>query len=154
MIELKPKMLYLMHIDWNWIKQRPQYLEEELEKTFDVVIFCPRNYRLKEYNDKENIRVFYTIPFIRRFYRLAKIDDWREKKAIRKLIRKVQPDYIYATSPSFSDCIPQWYTGRVIYDCMDNMLAFHNKKALIEKAAIQEKAMIHRADYVLSLIHI
>lgn len=147
---MKPKMLYLMHIDWNWIKQRPQYIEEELEKTYDISVFCPRNYRLKKYNDKDNIFVFYTIPFIRRHPRLAKIDDWRKKKSIEKLIKKIDPQYIYSTSPSFSDCIPQWYKGCIIYDCMDNMLAFHSKPALIDRVAKQELTMVQRASIILA----
>lgn len=146
----KPRMLYLMHIDWNWIRQRPQYLEDELEKSYDITVFCPRNYRLKEYRDKDNISVFYTIPFIRRYPYVARIDDWRKKKAIEKIIKKSKPEYIYSTSPEFSYCIPQWYKGCVIYDCMDNMIAFHSNQRLIERVADQESAMVHRADIILA----
>lgn len=147
---MKPKMLYLMHIDWNWIKQRPQYIEEEMERFCDVTIFCPRNYRLKEYSDKENIKVFYTIPFIRRYPRLAGIDELRIKLSVERIIKKIQPDYIYITAPSFSDCIPEWYDGCVVYDCMDNMIAFEKKQALVDKVAAQEYKMTTRADIVLT----
>ena len=87
----KKKMLYLMHIDWNWIKQRPQYIEEGLEKYFDITIVCPRNYRLKEYKDKRNVKVFYTIPFIRRYRGVWKIDDIRRKQYINNIINKINP---------------------------------------------------------------
>ena len=32
------KMLYMMHIDWDWIFQRPQILAMELSKYFDVTV--------------------------------------------------------------------------------------------------------------------
>ena len=115
-MEEKRKLLYLMHIDWNWIKQRPQYIEESLEAVFDVTIFCPRNYRLKEYHDKPNIKVFYSIPFIRRYPGIWMLDQYRKKIIINHLIQRTKPDVIFSTSPEYADCIPPSFTGTVAYD--------------------------------------
>lgn len=144
------RMLYLMHIDWNWIKQRPQYIEECLEDNYVVTVFCPRNYRLKEYNDKKNMRVFYSIPFIRRFRCLWKIDEFRKSRIVRRLIKGIKPEYIYSTHPEFGRMIPCSYGGVVIYDCMDDMLAFQSKKSYVERAEKQENSMVERADIVLA----
>lgn len=146
----KKKLLYLMHIDWNWIKQRPQYIEEALEKDFEVTILCPRNYRLKEYHDKNNIKVFYTIPFIRRYPGIWKIDDVRKQIRIKNLIRKIKPDVVYCTSPEFASALAESYSGRIIYDCMDDMLAFNKQSHYLERVGQQEKAMVQRADIVLA----
>lgn len=146
----KGKMLYLMHIDWNWIKQRPQYIEEALEDYFDVTIMCPRNYRLKQYNDKPNCTVFYSIPFIRRYPGLWKIDAFRKKRRVHRYIRKEKPDCIYLTSPEFGKCIPSFYSGVVIYDCMDDMLAFNKEKHYVDRVSAQEKEAIKKSDIILA----
>ena len=142
------KILYLMHIDWNWIKQRPQYIEEALEKGHDITIFCPRNYRLKEYHDKENVKVFYTIPFIRRYPGIWKIDDVRKRFKIGRMVQKIKPDVIYCTSPEFASIIQKSFKGKVVYDCMDDMLAFSKQSHLKERVRKQEEAMVERADTV------
>ena len=144
----KKKMLYLMHIDWNWIKQRPQYIEEEIEKYYDVTILCPRNYRLKEYHDKENVKVFYTIPFIRRYPVIWRIDDIRKRIIIGNLVRKLRPDVVFCTAPEFSSSIPSSYKGFVAYDCMDDMLAFNTQRHFVERVKKQEKDIVVRANAV------
>ena len=37
-------ILYLMHIDWNWIKQRPQYIAEGLSKKYRVIVMYKHTY--------------------------------------------------------------------------------------------------------------
>ena len=146
----KKKMLYLMHIDWNWIKQRPHYIEEGLEEYFDVTIICPRNYRIKERQFKKGTKVFYTIPFIRRFPIIWKIDLYRKMALIHRYIRIISPDVIYTTSPEYAQCIPNWYKGKVIYDCMDDMLAFNTQSHYVERVSKQESKMAYRADVILA----
>jgi hypothetical protein len=146
----KERMLYLMHIDWDWIKQRPQYIKESLEKYYDIFTFCPRNYRIKKHCNVYNMKVFYSIPFIRRFRLLWEIDECRKRRIINRLIQKYNPAYVYATHPEYGEMIPPTYTGVVIYDCMDDMLAFHSKSYYIKRATEQETTMVHRADLVLA----
>lgn len=62
----KKRILYAMDLDWSWIKQRPQFIEERLENKFDVYVTCIRNYRIRKYYSKDNMSVFYRIPFISR----------------------------------------------------------------------------------------
>ena len=141
-------LLYLMHIDWNWIKQRPQYIEEALEKDFDVFIICPRNYRLRDYDDKPNMKVFYSIPFLRRFPHICNINSWIESALIKNRIKRLKPDVIYMTSPQFAIYIPESYKGKVVYDCMDDMLAFGNDKYFRERTRKRELAAANKADII------
>jgi len=147
---MKKKILYVMHVDWNWIKQRPHFIEEHLEDEFDVVVLCPRNYRIKEYHDKQNIHVFYTIPFVRRFPVLWRIDHFRDRQFVRKYIDKEKPDIIYATHPRYGEYIPKSYEGKVLYDCMDDMLSFNKKSGYVSRISKQETIMMDRADIVLA----
>ena len=58
------KILYVMHVDWDWIKQRPHFLAEQLSLHFDVrVIYAfARNRSLLVKRQGENVR---TLPMIR-----------------------------------------------------------------------------------------
>lgn len=147
---MKPKMLYLMHIDWSWIKQRPQYIEEALEEQFDVTVICTRNYRLKEYKVKDNVKVFYSIPFIRRFPWIWKIDVYRKARMVGQYIKKNKPEYIYLTSPQLGACVPKGYSGTVIYDCMDDMLAFNTAKHYVDRVSVQEKETVDKSEIILA----
>lgn len=146
----KKKMLYLMHIDWSWIKQRPQYIEEALEEQFDVTVICTRNYRLKEYKEKENVKVFFPIPFIRRFPLVWKIDMFRKSRIVKRFISKNNPDFIYLTSPQLGHCVPSDYSGITLYDCMDDMLAFNTAKHYVNRISAQEKETVEKSDVILA----
>ena len=37
------KMLYCMHIGWNWIKQRPHFIAEELANEYDLTVISDYN---------------------------------------------------------------------------------------------------------------
>ena len=146
----KKKMLYLMHIDWNWIKQRPQYIKEGLDHYYNIFVMCPRNYRINAIDDIDNMKVFYSIPFIRRFRGLWKIDEHRKSRTVKRLIREYKPDYVYATHPEFGKMIPKSYKGIIVYDCMDDMLSFHSKSYYTKRAIEQEFVTVQRADVVLA----
>jgi len=53
---MKSKILYLMHVDWEWIKQRPQFIAEGLSKFYDVHVFFPVSYfnKFNKINKKIN----------------------------------------------------------------------------------------------------
>ena len=144
----KKRILYVMHLDWSWIKQRPQFIEEGLENEFNVYVLCIRGYRIKKYIDKDNMSVFYRFPFISRYPQLWKINHFRLKHFINKHILQFNPDIIYVSSPDFIEGIPLSYKGKIVYDCMDDMIAFafpHIKEVMLR----YEQTLIKRADAVI-----
>ena len=48
----KQKIIYIEHVEWNYIKQRPQYIAENLSKNFDVTVYSPYSYKLGKRNFK------------------------------------------------------------------------------------------------------
>ncbi len=38
----KQSILYLMHIPWGWIKQRPHFIAEILSNFYSVNLFCEK----------------------------------------------------------------------------------------------------------------
>lgn len=142
------KLLYLIHVDWNWIFQRPQIIELQLEKDFNCTVINRKFLLKKELKNKN--------PYPQKMiniYQFPKEYKFKLIKCINKIIFKLcvrnikSYDYIWITSPLLYDLIPYNYKGKVIYDCMDNhvsMASNYMKKKISE----QEKKLINRADYI------
>ncbi|MDK2887012.1 MAG: teichuronic acid biosynthesis glycosyltransferase TuaH [Thermosipho sp. (in: thermotogales)] len=123
---MKKKMLYVMHIDWNWIKQRPQFLAEELAKFYDLTVVYTYGYRRKllVHNQKNNINRFvalYRLPHQRfrntLFGRI--INDTILKLQFRMFDNNY--DYVWLTSPTYVNFIKNRFKkSKIIYDCMDD----------------------------------
>lgn len=146
-------IIYVMHVDWNWIKQRPQYIAEFLGKNNTVSIVYDKNYkshRLSSNDPPENcsLRAFYRIPgeFKNRFIRL--LNSFHRKALLRNLIRSSNTDVLWLSFPTMVDSIPDNYRGIVVYDCMDDHFAMASARA---KSVILEceNRLLKRADLVL-----
>ena len=83
-----------MHIGWNWIKQRPHYIAEELSKKYDVTVISDYNYRIKKVKiiDRETLH-------IKNFYKIPKLDNTKHFMKINMLLRKIYYSYrVYCMS--------------------------------------------------------
>ena len=151
-----------MHISWGWIKQRPQFVAEELAKSCVVDVY----YRMSNYNKNGvnpmlndgnlTVKGFRNWPFERLTFIPVDI-SYRINKCIwdAKGIDVNSYDYIWVTDPmlwwSFSDQVNQSRT-KVIYDCMDDYSAFpymDNYPKFKEFKERQEKELLKKADFVL-----
>lgn len=151
------KILYLMHIDWNWIKQRPQFLAEGLAKNYKVTCVYPFSWRLKKKikNSHDNVKLIpiFQIPF-------------NKNKIIRYLNRYISNTIIkfIALFWNFEVIIvpsPWLYKNwmakkKIIYDCMDNYKAFIPKSdqeifARKEKDIVSNSTLISASsNYIIS----
>jgi len=94
-----------------------------------------------------NLKPIYAIPFISRFDNLAIINKLIEQRVVRRQIKK-KFDYVILNEPKQIDCIPEKYSGIVIYDCMDEHSEFVDdmqKQAII---TAYEKRLVERADII------
>ena len=128
-IDMK-KLLYLLHIDWNWIKQRPQFMAESLSKFYDIRCISPRwynrsNLQIGRKGEKSAIcnKEFYGLPFGKKFYWIRIFNNILRDIYIRVETGKFHPDYIYVTTPELYAPWMNKYEGKIIYDCMDNHIA-------------------------------
>ena len=155
------KILYISHISWGWIKQRPQFLAEELASTCQVdVLYRESNRRGKNLNPcfingNLSVRGFKNYPF-ERIQFIPPVVSHQINKWIWKLKRIdiCQYDYIWTTDPTlwwlFKDSIDKSKT-RVIYDCMDDNIAFpymDKYPKFKEFYMKRESELISSADYV------
>lgn len=155
------KILYITHVSWGWIKQRPQFLAEELAKVCQVdVYYRASNRRGKNLNPqfaKGNLSVngFKNYPFERLTF-LAPSLSHRINKMIwnAKAVKVSQYDYVWVTDPvlwwMMKDSIHK-DTTKLIYDCMDDNIAFPymDKYPRYKEFYMQmESELIRNADYV------
>lgn len=157
---MRKKILYITHIAWGWIKQRPQFLAEGLSKEYDIDVYFRMSNHLKGiYNnflsDNLNIRIkgFRNLPLERIPFLPLKSSYYINKLLWKKEgVSLKDYDYIWITDPLLWWQLPlKNYRGKVIYDCMDDLLSFpyyERYSKLISFIEIQEKRMLQKADYV------
>lgn len=148
---MKKKMLYISHVDWNWIKQRPHFIAEGLMEFFDVSVLYTfqnknRNKLQKRSTEGQDISPFYSIPMAGRIKPLGVVNRAFMKVQLARCIHRVNPDYIYLTYPTQMDYLPKQFSGKIIYDCMDDYVAMalgfqkenirENESRLIRRAAV------------------
>lgn len=147
------RMLYLCPVDWRWIKQRPQFLAEELAKHFDMRVLYPFANKRSTLQKKQPSPIvpmpWFTLPTLGgRISGIARVNDllFRLQTHLQLLIAR--PEFLWVSMPWQLPAIPKGYRGKVIYDCMDDYPAITMDAAGREKLIAQEKQLAERADVI------
>ncbi len=147
------KIVYVMQVDWNWIKQRPHFLAEELAKDQEMVVMYQHRYSRSGHQNRSGgdlkLRPIYVIPRGDRYPLLRNINRKIKNAAISAQVKKMKADCLYLTFPDQVEAIPKNFSGKVIYDCMDNHPAFLQDPAARQAVQAQEAALVARATHVL-----
>jgi len=149
----KKKILYFCHVDWRWIKQRPQFLAELLQGEYEVFVIYPWQNRRKGLRAKEATNVhLYAYKQIPSLGGKVKALKSFSKKyiiyQIKRKIAKLNPDIIWFTHPSQIDGLPDSYQGSIVYDCMDDHISMLINQDEKEKLLLQEQTILSRANRV------
>lgn len=148
------KILYYSLVDWNWIKQRPQFIALGLaERGFDVRTVYIRQYRRKGLQnidpEKVTLHPIYRIPpFGYRFPLLNKVNQWIVQHWVAWELRRFQPDILWLSHPSQLSDIPETFRGRIVYDCMDDYEVLGTDSSCFESVCRQEQDLCSRADLI------
>lgn len=148
------KILYLMHVDWRWIKQRPHFLAEGLSNFYDITVvhFCSKQYLFKNYNNSSTKDNFNLLPAIRLpLYQKKGIYGLNKsylKFYFKFLIERYNPDFIWITFPQLYDYIPSNIDCKIIYDCMDEATGFNFPDDFKSKILKLEKKLVKNASIV------
>ncbi len=150
---MSKSMAYLMHVDWNWIKQRPHFIAEHLSEDYDLDLYFVRNYK-----NRHAIRNDMASE-LRSVYQLTKVPYSSKRKSLQIAERVINfntllkiysthYDYIWITSPIMLQFvnIDRLSRSTIIYDCMDDVLAFPQSK--LSEAYLQrlEERLLLSAD--------
>lgn len=118
-----------MHVDWDWIKQRPQFIAEKLAVHFNLLICYPisRKRSLLSKNNRQGLNLcpFISIPFRQKNKVLYYLNIYMLKIFFGLVIYIFKPDFIWVTSPELFPYIPS-KKSKLIYDCMDDICEFHH----------------------------
>lgn len=142
------RLLYISHVPWDWTKQRPQFLAEELMNHYQVIYVQMGSFRKKTViNDKTvEIKSLFHIPFAR-FSLINYLNLLLYKIQLANLCRKA--DMIWFTSPQVLNWIPKRFFDSkfTVYDCMDDMIELFPSE---KKMRINEYKLFQQAALVLS----
>ncbi|GAA4014640.1 glycosyltransferase [Deinococcus rubellus] len=119
------KILYIMHVEWGWIKQRPHFIAEELSKSHHVRVYYQKMYsRFKRSENVSGIKrsAFFTIPKKSNIF-LGIVNNVILKIFFYTIIKLGKYNFIYVTHPDQLMYLPE-LTIPVIYDCMDDHSSF------------------------------
>lgn len=120
----KKKILYLMHVDWKWIYQRPHIIAKGLEQEYDVTVAYAFNYRRQKSWQKNNSKPKKLIPIFNIPYEGKNIvlhflnKVWIHYYRLRFSLGGY--DWIWLTAPFMLEYIRPACWDKVIYDCMDD----------------------------------
>ena len=149
-----PRILYVMHIDWDSPWQRPHELARQLAKEYDVeVAFAYGRHRsIMRDNDRSGLVVspFLQLPFRRRSALVAGVNRSLLRTVLGAMVRGSCVDVMWLTHPEQVEYLPSGYEGKVVYDCMDDALAFPQPAVFTERMKRDEAALVRRADLVLT----
>jgi teichuronic acid biosynthesis glycosyltransferase TuaH len=124
------RILYLMHVDWGWAKQRPHFIAESLSNKNNVLVTYPyyQNRKWLVKNKKTNIRSFpiRQIPFYDSFKFFNFFNFYWNSLINLFLIISYRPQIIWITSPELSLNFLRIGRAKIVYDCMDDIAGFKN----------------------------
>lgn len=153
------KILYLMHVPWGWIKQRPHFFAEYLVKDFAVDVYYKKPILVQKKNlliQEKNvsgltIKGFRQIPFEKiPLIKYLRLDFLNRFLLHVQLPNFNEYDYVWFTCPSMYMLFGSMLKSKneIIYDCMDDVLEFSfcKKNVLLKNKMLHaERELINRS---------
>lgn len=151
----KKRILYVMHIDWRWIKQRPHFIAEGLSDFYDITVvhFCSKRYLFRNSDasttNEKNLSILpaYRLPLYQNKV-VYSINRVYMQLYFKLLIKRYNPDFIWITFPQLYDYIPSNTGCKIIYDCMDDAIGFDFQDFFKSKIVKLEKKLIEDASVI------
>ncbi|MGE6667866.1 hypothetical protein [Paenibacillus xylanexedens] len=152
------KICYLMHVDWDWIKQRPHFISEGLSENYQVDIFFVRNYlnMKKNSNNTLNAKIaskymIKKVPLSSRFSLLKVLERLINHK-VYKMLESKEYDIVWTTSPVILDFVDlkKLKKRKLVYDCMDDVIEFYEQQNQKVEYLNKEKSLIQCSDLIIT----
>ena len=128
------KILYLLHTDWNWIKQRSQFLAENLAcNDFEVRVIYKYSFKRKNLVRNLTPLKIYGFPFLpfslRTIFLISLIYKTLWRLLLKIVVRLCKFDQIVVTHPLLIDYVVG-LNIKLIYDCHDDNAEFYHAGSL------------------------
>lgn len=146
---MKEEIVYIMHVPWGWIKQRPHFMAEHLSEYFDVHVYYLYNL-MKPFKGVSNESAVVT-PHKLIVFPSRHINNMTIPLQLRTRMKKSK--YVWLTHPALLRFVAPNLTDDhvVIYDCMDDAAEFPREAGdagLLGKVVDAEKRLCERADLI------
>jgi teichuronic acid biosynthesis glycosyltransferase TuaH len=146
------KILYLMNVDWDWVKQRPHFIAEGLSINNDVLILYPFLWRRSQVSSNPrsnlNLKLLISLPFGGKYNWISFLNIWIRKFFIYMILKKDSYDLIWISSIEIYQSLPFNHKSKIIYDCMDDVLGFVSNNKDIKKYEYLEKKLIYTSEHI------
>ena len=145
-----------MHIDWNWIKQRPHFIAEGLSHFFKVDAWHEKTYAGKrnlvnnstQKHPNLSVQCIKRLPFSR-FCIIYHINVLINRIILRKCYKNA--DIIWVPYSLYLPYYKKNNRQTIVYDCMDDILEFDLLSTSVKKRIMKyEKCLINQADIVIA----
>lgn len=145
------RMLYIMGIDWMWIRQRPQIIAESLANDYELTVVFPRSIialaKKRPVNSKIRYHILWTLPYQEKNVLIGKISSFINTRLFKKIDEFA---HIYIGYPLYTRYIPASYKGNIIYDCMDNYEFLYPDSKRVNILIEQETQLILRCNILIA----
>jgi glycosyltransferase involved in cell wall biosynthesis len=148
----KPRLLYVTHVDWGHIWQRPHHIATGLTGYFDVTVAAPtsRRRRLLVANPDDGLdrMSLLRVPGSIRFAPIFTLNNPLCAAQLRVRVRS-RVDCVMVTAPECFPWVAPWGGHSTLaYDCMDDAQAFPGDGEVRRAKSSLERALLARADVV------
>ncbi len=147
----RARLLYIMHVDWRWIKQRPHFLAEELATRYEIRILhragVTRRRHLVDNPPPYALSPLLPLPWSWKYVRKASMA--MQRRWVARMVPPPGPDIVWITHPSLLEAIPAELKGsQLIYDCMDDAFGFPGSESRRALIAALEHNLVMRASVI------
>ncbi len=143
---MRHRIMYVMNVDWDWAKQRPHFIAQYLSRLNDVDVLYPHSWKRKYLarNGREGIRLypFFRIPFGGRFTYIRRLNVLLIRAVAGLFLKWRRPDIVWISSPELFEYLPKNLSGKLVYDCMDDVLAFPSNEPRRHSLAALERKLV------------
>ncbi|MCR5847709.1 MAG: hypothetical protein K6G75_06280 [Lachnospiraceae bacterium] len=144
------KMLYMCAVEWKWIAQRPQFLEMELEKDYEITVLSPVHAFKKIKTQKnttlpERFKEFSLLPYQEKVGAISGLSKALFKGKVKNFD---EYDIVWLGSALFGKYIPEDYKGIVVFDYMDDCISMQSNPKMKEAYSSQQAKLVERADLI------
>jgi glycosyltransferase involved in cell wall biosynthesis len=151
----------MMHVPWNWIKQRPHFIAEELVNYTKITVLAAKSTKQNKLLTKNLIHKSITLlePFslpVARFALFRKLNTFILH--LISIIYSLKNEIIWVPFPLNWRLLKMFINNKkiVIYDCMDDALAFpsiQSNKKLHQRYFNLERNLVERSNIIFSSSH-
>lgn len=152
MPQFNKSFLYVMNVDWDWVKQRPHFLAEGLSLTNEVLVLYPYSWRRSRLvlNPRTGVIIFpfFRFPFGGRLGWIKKLNALLLKGLFLIILARNKFDFIWVSAPDIFESLPSSIKPGIIYDCMDDVVEFKANSKHIKEILENEKALIKKSSHI------